>query len=113
MGNSLKVPCNRRDGQVWSRHPAERWLVERRLHTYVDVAENRLLKHFLGANLSHGFYGIRNQAQTELKTSTFERDIKRRRNWEDDETEHIDESRARVECSDMLAETLHGWMRPI
>lgn len=109
VGNSLKVPCNRRDGQVGVAILPETWLVERRLHTY-DVAENRLLKHFLGRQLVPRIYGIRNQAQTELKRRRLERDIKRRRNWEDDETEHIDElERVCVECSDMLAETL-AWL---
>jgi hypothetical protein len=109
MGNVLRVPSKVQSSHFRFTELPETWLVERRLLTY-DISENRLLKHFLGRQLVPRIYGIRSQAKNELERRRLERDIKRRRNWEDDESEHIDElERVVGKCGEMLNET-QAWL---
>jgi len=75
------------------------WLVERQEATY-DVAENRLLKQFLWRQLQPRIQRIRERAETELARRRVNRDLKRRRGWEDDESPVIAElEQAVIDCT--------------
>ncbi len=79
------------------------WTVQQNTLVY-DVHENRLLKQFVRHQLVAKFGIIQEKAQKEIERREYERSVKLRRHWEDNETPQIEKlKQIVVDCQRMIS----------
>lgn len=107
LGPSLPLPSGISKRVGLEAIPAV-WLVQESTPTY-DVYENRLLKHFLWRQLLTRLDSIQERAGKEIERRRVNREIMRRNNWDDTETEMIDKLESVVENCRQASSECMAW----